>query len=202
MVAFENEYDGVYRLKIPFENLYTSVFLILADDPILVDCATTAEDVDSWIVPALAAMGYRLSEIKTVVLTHSHGDHAGGFSRVLALAPEIRVIREEICSLCDGFFTYPLAGHTKDSIGVLDEKHRTLLSGDGLQGAGVDKYRCSVKLPQEYLKTMERIKNDDRIEHILFSHAYEPWYADRIDGRERVLACLDECPKYIKNKIT
>ncbi len=194
---FYEEFDGVYRLKIPFENLYTSVFLVLADRPILLDCATTAEDVDEWIVPALEKLGYRLSEIKTLVLTHSHGDHAGGLARVLELAPEIEVVRD-VRRLCEGISTYPLAGHTKDCIGVLDERTHTLISGDGLQGAGVDKYRCSIKFQEDYLETLNRIQNDDRIEHILFSHAYEPWYANRIDGRELVLACLAECPKYLK----
>ena len=198
MHRFDQEYDGIFRLRVPFGNIYTSVFLILADRPILVDCATTAEDVDSVILPALEQMGYKLSDLQRLVLTHSHGDHAGGLGRVLELAPEIEVIRGEVRLLQDGLSTYPLAGHSADSIGILDENQGILLSGDALQGAGVDKYRCNVKFPEEYLKTLERIKEDERIEHILFSHEYEPWYTDRVDGRVQVLACLDECPKYMK----
>ena len=198
MIAFEEEYDGVFRLKIPFENLYTSVFLLDRGKPMLVDCATTAEDVDTVLLPALAAKGYRLSDIQAIVLTHAHADHAGGLARVLEHSPELRVVRGEACALWDGFSTYPMAGHTADCIGVLDEVHHTLLSGDGVQGAGVDKYRCNVKLPEDYLNTLERIRADRRIERILFSHAYEPWYSNRIEGREEVLACLAECPKYLK----
>ena len=199
MISFEREYEGVYRLKIPFETLYTSVFLILADRPILVDCATTAEDVERNLLPALEAVGYGLTDISMLVLTHQHTDHAGGLSRILELAPEIRVICGEICQISDGIFTYPMAGHTADCIGVLDEAHHTLLSGDGLQGAGVDKYRCNVKSQEDYLETLTRIRNDERIERILLSHAYEPWYSDRIEGREAVLTCLAECKKYLKH---
>ena len=141
MIEFEEEYEGVLRLKVPFERIDTSVFLIEADAPILVDCATTAEDVDGVILPALKARGYTLSHLKTLVLTHSHGDHAG-----------------------------------------------------------VDQYRCSIKLPEEYLKTLKRIQADGRIERILFSHAYEPWNRNRIEGRAEVLACLAECPNYLKNR--
>ena len=120
MITFEKEYEGVLRLKVPFERIYTSVFLIEADAPILVDCATTAEDVDGGILPALKARGYTLSDLKAIVLTHAHADHAGGLSRILELVPEIEVVRD-VRWLCEGISTYPLAGHTADSIGVLDE---------------------------------------------------------------------------------
>ena len=198
MITFEEEYDGVFRLKVPFEKIYTSVFLIEADAPILVDCATTAEDVDEYIIPALDAMGYGIADLRMLVLTHRHADHAGGLARVLELAPKIEVVCD-VRRLCKGISTYPLAGHTADCIGVLDEAHHTLLSGDGLQGAGVDKYRCNVKSQEDYLETLTRIRNDERIERILLSHAYEPWYSDRIEGREAVLTCLAECKKYLKH---
>ena len=197
MISFEREYEGVYRLKIPFETLYTSVFLILADRPILVDCATTAEDVERNLLPALEAVGYGLADISMLVLTHQHADHAGGFLRVMELAPNIEVIKD-VREICDGVRTYPMSGHTEDCIGVLDLRSGTLITGDGLQGAGVGKYRCSVKSKENYLETLHRIERDERIEHLLFSHEYEPWYVNRIDGRARVLSCLEECRSYLK----
>lgn len=37
---FHKEIDGIYRLKIPFDTVYTSVFLLETDEgDILVDCA-------------------------------------------------------------------------------------------------------------------------------------------------------------------
>ena len=84
MNAFYKETEGIYRLRVPFENIYTSVFLLTAAErPILVDCATTASDVDECILPALAALGYALSDIGAIVLTHRHADHAGGLARIL-----------------------------------------------------------------------------------------------------------------------
>ena len=74
MNKFYNVTDSIYRLKVPFEAIYTSVFLIKSPSgAILVDCATTSEDVDQCIVPALVEMGYELSDIETLVLTHNHG---------------------------------------------------------------------------------------------------------------------------------
>ena len=195
--AFYEEVTGIYRLKVPFENIYTSVFLINSDaEYILVDCATTACDVDEHIVPALQDMGIDISGIKKIVLTHKHGDHAGGLARVLQLSPDVEVIKN-VVALDDKLSTYAMAGHTHDCIGVLDMRTRTLISGDGLQGAGVGKYRCSLSDKDAYLDTINRIKNDKRIENILFSHAYEPWNFDVAHGRDAVDKCLDDCLKYL-----
>ena len=194
---FYKETDKIFRLRVPFENLYTSVFLIDADSTkILVDTATYSDDVDCYILPALKKMGYTLSDISALVLTHKHADHSGGLSRILSLAPGLEVVRD-IRELSDELCSYPIAGHTEDSIGVLDTRTGTLISGDGLQGAGIGKYRCSVADKVEYLKTIERIKKDERIENILFSHAYEPWYKDSIFGREKVLDILSKCTEYV-----
>lgn len=197
MRGFREAAKCIYRLQVPFETLYTSVFLIVTPTGvILVDCATTDADVDGYIVPALREMGLTLNDIKALVLTHRHSDHAGGLSRVLSLAPGIEVIFD-VRPLEDGLCVYPMAGHTSDCIGVLDTRTGTLITGDGLQGAGVGKYRCSVKDSTAYLETLTRIQNDQRIQNILFSHAYEPWYKDRITGRAEIKACLRDCAAYV-----
>ena len=198
MRDFYHETENILRLKVIFESVYTSVFLIKAEGrAFLVDCATTAQDVDEVILPALLREGYSLSDIDAVVVTHGHDDHAGGLSRIKELSPNIRVVREP-CSLTEEIFTYPLPGHTQDCIGVLDTRTRTLISGDGLQGAGVDIYRCYLEEPRLYEKTLAAIAEDERIESILFSHAYEPWYKDKVSSRTEVLDCLKKCYEYIE----
>jgi glyoxylase-like metal-dependent hydrolase (beta-lactamase superfamily II) len=195
--VFYEEVAGIYRLKVPFENIYTSVFLIKAEDgDILVDCATTDQDVDEHIAPALQQLGTDISKVKKIVITHKHGDHAGGLERVLQLSPNIEVVKS-VVALDKNLSTYAMAGHTVDCIGVLDMRTHTLISGDGLQGAGVDKYRCYLRDSSAYLETINRVKNDERIENILFSHAYEPWNCDTAYGRATVDMCLSECLKYI-----
>ena len=160
------------------------------------DCATTREDVDLRIAPACRALGYDLGEIDVLVLTHWHDDHAGGKARILELAPNIEIVTD-VRELAAEVSTYPLAGHTEGCIGVLDMRARTLISGDGLQGAGVDKYRATFENRAAYRETLARLRADRVIENILFSHAYEPWFCDRIEGRERVLSCLRECESYV-----
>ena len=198
MEGFIKISDGIHRLKIPFDTVYTSVFLIESGHALaLVDCATTDDDVDGHIVPSLAELGYSLSDVKFLVLTHKHGDHAGGKARVLHHAPKIETVTEER-ELFPGISTFAIPGHTKDFIGVLDERSGTLISGDGLQGAGVDKYRTSVIAKDEYFRSLEKIKCDARVKNLLFSHAYEPWYKDSISGRDAVLECLGVCARYVK----
>ena len=196
--VFLKETEYIYRLKIPFETVYTSVFLIKSKSGVfLVDCATTEGDVDDVILPALSALGYTPSDVKAVIVTHKHSDHAGGLPRLLSHMPEIEVVTD-VRPLCDGVSTYALPGHTSDFVGVLDTRTNTLLSGDGLQGAGVDKFRCSLENKHAYENTLFRLQNDERIENILFSHAYEPWNTDGIHGRENVLDCLRNCFEYIE----
>ena len=46
-VNFEKVIGGIYRLKVPFDTLYTSVFLVTGESgAVMVDCATTDYDVD------------------------------------------------------------------------------------------------------------------------------------------------------------
>ncbi len=57
-MKFIKEINKIYRLKVPFEDLYTSVFLIKTETSnLLVDCATTKLDVEEYIIPALYNAG-------------------------------------------------------------------------------------------------------------------------------------------------
>lgn len=193
---FLQETNGIYRLKVPFDDLYTSVFLIRTEAGYtLVDCATTDNDVDDKIEPALKKFLLDFSDIDCVIVTHGHGDHAGGLNRILQKNPQIRVVKTT--ESVSGLEIYPMRGHTADFIGVFVPKSKTLISGDGLQCAGIGKYRCSLEDKKAYLETIEKIERDERIENLLFSHAYEPWYKDGVFGREGVEVILQDCKKYV-----
>lgn len=197
MSEFIIEAKRIYRLKVPFMSVYTSVFLIVTENKrILVDCATTEEDVKGYIIPALKKLGYDLTDIDALVITHRHSDHAGGLDSVLDLAPNIKVVKD-VCDFGNGICTYLLAGHTADFIGVFDANDGTLITGDGLQGAGIGMFRCSLETKDGYLETLNKIGSDKRINTLLFSHEYEPWYKNSIHGRENILECLAECKKYV-----
>lgn len=193
-MSFYKESCDIFRLKVPFEDLYTSVFLIRTKKVnILVDCATYDSDVDEYIVPALNQLGLSIVDIKYLVLTHLHADHTGGKNRILTLSPNIQVVQMAEKFEVEGVTLLEMKGHTLDSIGVFDKRSSTLISGDSLQGLGVGKYRCSLEDKREYLKTIEKVKKDKKIENILFSHAYEPWNTDGVFGRRNVEKVLTDC---------
>ncbi len=193
---FKKETDGIYRLKVPFEDLYTSVFLIKSGTKfVLIDCATDVSDVDEYIEPSLKNFGLNFNDISCLIVTHDHADHSGGLNRILQKNAQIQVIRTPT-KMCD-IEIYPMSGHTKNFIGVFHSKSKTLISGDGLQGAGIGKYRCGLESKEDYLQTIEKIEQDERIENVLFSHSYEPWYKDGAFGRADVKKILQDCKKYI-----
>ena len=190
---FIKESNYIYRLKVPFNEIYTSVFLIKNDNYfVLVDCATTQLDVDEYIIPALTKILPSKDALKYVVITHNHADHAGGLSGLLEIYPQLKVVRKAQF-VSENIQIYEMFGHTTDCIGVLDLRDGVLISGDGLQGYGVGKYRCYLEDKNEYLKTLEKIKKDKRIANILFAHEYEPWFKDSILGRMKVEKCLQDC---------
>lgn len=199
---FEKEIGDIYRLKVPFDgDVYTSLFLIRTKQGnVLVDCATYASDVDEYILPALRMFKLKLEDIRYLVLTHKHSDHAGGAERLSEFAPTLEVVSDVREIFLNGLIVYELKGHTLDCIGILDKRSDTLIAGDGLQGYGVGKYRCSLESKEEYIKTIDKIKKDGRIKNILFSHAYEPWYKYGAFGREEVENCLQDCIEYVNKE--
>ena len=197
-MKFEKEIGEIYRLKVPFENLYTSVFLIKsAQGNILVDCAATDRDMEEIVFPALCRLGVSLKDIKYLVITHKHSDHAGGISKILEYKPDIEVVDCNNPLSLDAISVYEMYGHTQDCIGVLDTRSGTLISGDGLQGYGIGKYRCFLESRESYLQTIEKIGKDERIKNILFSHAYEPWNKNGAFGREEIKRCLQDCMRVL-----
>lgn len=199
-MTFEKQIGEIYRLKVPFDNeVYTSVFLIKdAGGHILIDCAASAWDVDTYILPALQEKGVSAAEIKYLVLTHSHCDHAGGKERLIQLNPRIEIVTDTRKNFQNGYTVYALSGHTLDSVGLLDTAARTLIAGDGLQGHGIGKYGCTFESREAYIKTVKKLEKENSIENILFSHAFAPWNKDGAFGRENVRKCLQDCMEYIK----
>jgi glyoxylase-like metal-dependent hydrolase (beta-lactamase superfamily II) len=200
MCRFEKEVGNIYRLKIPFEDIYTSVFLIKSDrGALLVDCGQSREAVDEYIIPALRDEGYGISDIAALILTHRHGDHAGGLSRILELVPTLTVIAGE-GEISPTVRVYPIPGHTRDSIGVLCADCRALITGDGVQGDGVGRYPMLVSDKAEYISSLVKIIADERIEALIFSHPYRPWGNHTVYGNKEICSCLSYCINKIKGE--
>lgn len=193
--------EGLFLLKIPFQELYTSVFFVEGKDGLaIVDCATTSDDVDRYILPALKSMKKSATHL---LLTHSHGDHAGGAPRLLEQCPDLVCLAYEDVALprfrrltareiiLDRLQVIPILGHTNHSVGYLDRSTNTLISGDCLQLAGVGKYTNGIRYPDLYLQSLETLKGME-IERIVASHDYVP-LGNLAEGKEAVARYLDTC---------
>ncbi len=173
MIDFENLIGGIYRLKVSFEDNYTAVFLITTKNGnILIDGATTKEDAENFIIPALLRLGKKPT---LAVCTHDHGDHAGGmpyilahFEGVNAYSASNKLIKEHsfLCAedkdeLLPGVFVMTLPGHSPDSLGIFDMSSKTLLTGDCVQLGGVGRYgteRNIIKASIKFFQAVRKIR--------------------------------------------
>ncbi len=193
--------EGIYRVCIPFENIYTSAFFLVSGKScIILDSGSDDSDAEKYIIPETAKLGVTP---KYLVSTHTHGDHHGGINALKAAFPEAvpalfstavqgsyHLTDGEI--LLDRFKVLNLKGHSRDSLGILDLKTSTLLSGDSLQMYGIDIYRGLVTDTDEYLATIRRVR-ELGVQTIIASHDYEP-LGFMAEG-EKVAEFLDFCEK-------
>ena len=85
MEVFSEIANNVYLLKVPFGPVWTGVILLRGKENILIDSSATGTDVDTYVVPALQALGLKMADIRYLANTHSHGDHIGGHARMRQL---------------------------------------------------------------------------------------------------------------------
>ena len=210
--------EHITRIRVPFYDIFTTVFLVKTDEGnLLFDTATYDSDVTDIILPALASLGVAAEDLSAVFLSHPHGDHAGGVPALLTANPAVTVyagseaVREttavpNLVTVADGdsllgcLQVVAIPGHTKDSVGLLDTRTKTLLSGDGLQLYGIygsGEWGANIRYPKEHIDALARIR-DLKIDVIHPAHNYHP-LGDVYEGREQILRALDACaaPLYL-----
>ncbi len=74
--AFEKVLDGTYLLKVPFGPVWTGIALVRGERNFLVDSSHI--EPERFLIPALADLGMKPSDIDWLLCTHVHGDHIGG----------------------------------------------------------------------------------------------------------------------------
>lgn len=194
---------GIYRIEVPFDDIYTAVFAVGTPDRyLLIDCATTAEDVDRVILQALQSIDFDRAP-EALLLTHRHGDHAGGADRLRMHFPDLSIYSPEPlktakATILTGGETFlermeavSLPGHTANSMGYLDHHTQTLFSGDTLQLFGVSRYRNGIGFPKLYRASIEAVRALP-INRIIASHEYDPLGACA-EGRDAINRYLDIC---------
>ncbi len=206
MNTFEKLYDGAYQLKIPFENIYTSVFAFACKDGyILLDSGNNEKEVKEVIKPALKKAGF---EPCLFICSHLHSDHCGGIEQLLKEYPNVKVglfaenspyPKQRALRLIDGQVLYDryvvlnLKGHTDDCLALWDKKENVLFSCDCLQAKGVGRYPTYYENKGNYSQTIERV-GKLHFDCIIASHEYEP-FGSTYYGKKEIKKFLVECEK-------
>ena len=210
-MRYERIDEGLFRILVPFEDLTTTVYIVVGEDGVaLIDAATTTEDVDMHILPTLAALDIAPETVRYLLLSHEHGDHAGGKMHLLAALPRTEgkcafsPLPEGFAPLKDGevflgrLRAVLLSGHTEESFGFYDEPTGTLLSADCLQLYGIGKYRSGVTLPELYRRSVERVRAL-MPRRIVAAHEYDPLGSVAM-GEDEIAEYLSCCLRAIENE--
>lgn len=203
--------DGIYKLNIPYDDGFTSIFALEnCKEWMVVDFGATDYDGKFYIISAIKKMGF---VPKYLVCSHIHEDHSGGlkiiakefpkaeiwtFSRDLKIEKNINYLTDEQIFL-ERYKFLSLKGHTDCSCGILDMKNNVLLSFDCLQGIGIGKYSPNIDNASEYEKTLKKILSLN-LDGIVASHEYEP-FGSVAFGKEEVFEYIDACRKAFEKNL-
>lgn len=206
--------QDIYRLIIPYKDIYTTVCIVkTSEGAVLFDTGSYDSDADGYILPFLEELDIKAQELRYVVISHNHLDHAGGLERLMQHFPETCIVSRHpaiaekygnytVLAPGDGdpllsvlrIITVP--GHTTDAVALLDTRSGALLTGDSLQLYGIygsGKWGANISLPTEHLAAVEKLRSMD-IATIVASHNYHPW-GNFAQGKDQVSRYLDACPE-------
>lgn len=218
MVQIDKISETLHRLVIPYKDISTTVYLLKAPDGVIIfDTATTAEDIDAYVLPMLNEVGVAPEAVKYIFISHDHRDHAGGIARVLEEYPDACLVTQskrlhaaygnyrllspkENDLLLDTYRVITIPGHTADSSALLDTCTNTLITGDSLQLYGIygsGDWGANITLPTEHLAAIEKVRAL-RVDAIFMAHDYHPcgYTAARKYDVERALnSCIEPLMK-------
>ena len=212
MQVFEKIHENIYRLTIPYKDIFTTVYLLKAPAGyVLFDAASFDEDIEQVLYPAICRVGVTRENLKYVFISHAHTDHAGGLGALMGYFPKTTVVsrsealakKHEGCMffnpvmgdmLLDTYCVISIPGHTADSAALLDVRTNTLITGDCLQLYGIfgsEDWGANISLPAEHVQALRALRETE-IDEILAAHDYHP-YNYHAKGKEAVERYIRAC---------
>jgi glyoxylase-like metal-dependent hydrolase (beta-lactamase superfamily II) len=143
---------------------------------------------EAEIGDAVKAAGLEWADVRHVIVTHKHPDHAGSLAAVLAAASNATVSAGEadigtiqsprpIEAVADGAEIFGLQivatpGHTPGHISVFDAGAHVLVTGDAVNGSGADVAGPNPQYTEDMAKANESAKKLAAldVDTILFGH--------------------------------
>ena len=204
--------ENIWRLQIPYKDIYTTVYTIKTPEGVLLfDAASFDEDIENYIIPMLKETKVTAEDLKYVFISHNHIDHSGGLRSFMKEFPNTCILSrsERIKNDYEGYNILSpddndvflnvlkfvaIPGHSRDSAGILDTRTNTLISGDSLQLHGIigsGDWACNITLVPEHLEALEKVHSLE-IDEIITAHDYYP-YGFRYSGKEEISKAIDAC---------
>lgn len=214
-MSFKQISDGIYKLDIFCDEIYTSVFALESNSEwIVMDFGVSDRCAEECIIPEIEKMGI---DPKYLLCSHTHFDHIGGIGAVASAYPSAvlmlfdpnftlegkEILRPENGAiLLERYKLLNLKGHTNDGLGIYDLKNGVLLSADALQMYGIGDYGTNLDNLHGYFEALEEI-SALKPSVIFSSHYYYP-HGSFAKGDEAVQKYINACyeaVELIKNTI-
>ena len=193
--------DDLYFIRQPFHGVFTGVTVVLGKSSVgLVDSGLETTPAD-YVFPLLRELGRKPEDIACVVNTHRDGDHVLGnkvikektgariavheLDAAAVETADLRLKDGETVELGDGSFrVVHTPGHTSGSICLYDARNRTLISGDSIQGRGVEEGKLLIRTSHaEYIESMRKLLKIE-IAILIVDHPYRPYAKGVLTGDE------------------
>jgi glyoxylase-like metal-dependent hydrolase (beta-lactamase superfamily II) len=134
--------EGVYQIQIPtpFSVGPVNVYLVEGEQLTLIDAGPLTEEAWTALTDGLESIGYRVEDIRQLVLTHHHVDHCGLLERVRKasgaktfshpLAVPYVELHESFLGFHDRFFLdlYRESGVPEEKLSIIRKFHKLMMT--------------------------------------------------------------------------
>ena len=200
MKEVEKVAEDLYLITQPFQGIFTGVTVVAGTNSVgIVDTGLETTPAE-YILPLVSELGHRPEEINCIVNTHGHGDHIWG-NKALREKTSAKIAVHELDAEGVGIVDVKLKdndtvklgdrefrvvhtpGHTPGSICLYDEKDQVLITGDSVQGGGVEEGNLVIRNKQEYINSMKKLLKLE-IKIMIVDHPYRPFRKAVLTGEE------------------
>ena len=200
MKEVEKVAEDLYLITQPFQGIFTGVIVVTGTNSVgIVDTGLETTPAE-YILPLVSELGHKPEEINYIVNTHGHGDHIWG-NKALREKTSAKIAVHELDAEGVGIVDVKLKdndtvklgdrqfrvvhtpGHTPGSICLYDEKDQVLITGDSVQGRGVEEGNLVIRNKQEYINSMKKLLKLE-IKIMIVDHPYRPFRKAVLTGEE------------------